>query len=37
MKKFFLFCFFFLFIIGYCDAQDTTYAERLGYPKGARV
>ena len=37
MKRFFLLCFSSLFIIRCCHAEDTTYAERLGYPKGARV
>jgi len=37
MKNVFLVCFSFLIILRCCDAQDPTYAERLGYPKGARV
>jgi predicted glycoside hydrolase/deacetylase ChbG (UPF0249 family) len=37
MKNLLRFCFWSLFVIRCCYAQDTTYAERLGYPKGARV
>jgi len=37
MKKFLLLCFSTLLINRCCHGQEPTYAERLGYPKGARV
>ncbi len=37
MKCKLLFCSAFVWFIEYCSAQEATYAERLGYAKGARV
>ncbi len=37
MKNLFSFCLGFLSILHFSNAQDSTYAERLGYPKGAKV